>query len=344
MGNRRDFQALTALKGLFILIIVLHNTLSITPLFDAFPGISFIVLFGGTLGNSMFFILSGFLLAVNYRERISSRTIGFQDFLARRLLKLYPIYLITNFVSLLTDISRYGASAVNISKIVSTLLLQGGGGIGRAGVYNNPTWFVCALFVCYIVYFCIAYHANHGTKYCCALVIGMVCGYTLISADLNIPYCTSSNGIGFMNFFLGCILAELYPRVNRNAHRWLQPAVMVLLAVFLYLMFAFGIEIICGDVNVAFAFAVCPMILYLAFSEGICSTVLKWKPIVYLGKISSAVFFWHLVLYHAFCDVYGMIAGNSPMREPQYLLYMLILAAWSAFYTERVSPKVPLPR
>ena len=58
MKEKGYFGTLTSLKGLFILIIVLHNTLAVTPLFSGVPGTAFLILFGGSLGNSMFFLLS----------------------------------------------------------------------------------------------------------------------------------------------------------------------------------------------------------------------------------------------------------------------------------------------
>ena len=63
MEQKGYFRSLTSLKGLFILIIAVHNTLLVTPLFSGVPGVAFIKLFGGALGNSMFFILSGMPLS-----------------------------------------------------------------------------------------------------------------------------------------------------------------------------------------------------------------------------------------------------------------------------------------
>lgn len=41
MKEKGYFGTLTSLKGLFILIIVLHNTLAVTPLFSGVPGTAF---------------------------------------------------------------------------------------------------------------------------------------------------------------------------------------------------------------------------------------------------------------------------------------------------------------
>lgn len=339
MEQKGDFRALTSLKGLFILLIAVHNTLSVTPLFSNIPGSSFIILFGGALGNSMFFILSGFLLSGGYRDRIQSHTISFGQFLLRRLKKLYPMYIISNFAAFLVEIARYGVSAVNVEKLIFTVLLQGGGGIGTRSPYNSPTWFLSALFVCYIVFFAISFFAKSYTHYVSYLTLGVILGYTLISANLWIPFFRMDNGIAYMNFFLGCIFAEVYPRIPGKLHRWLQPLFLVLVPVLAYLLLSYGVTIIAGDVHVCFAFVICPMILYLALVKGPCSGILRFKWFVALGKISSAVFFWHLVIYFAFCEVYTLVTGGSSVEEPQYILYFLLMTVISAAFSKMEETK-----
>lgn len=329
MEQKRQLPSLTALKGIFILIIAVHNTLSITPLFSNIPGSAFIVLFGGKLGNSMFFMLSGYLISCGYRKRIESHQLSFRDYLVKRLRKLYPMYFITNIAALILAVLQYGMSAINLKKIAFTLLLQNGGGLENSNPYNSPTWFLSALFVCYIVFYVISYYAKTPTQYSCAVVLGVIWGYTLLQADLSVPFCYSGNGQGFMSFFIGCALAELYPMLDGKNPRWLSLFSILALGAALYLLLRYGVEIICGDVDVAFAFVICPMILYLAMNKGICEKVLRLKPLVYLGKVSSSIFFWHLVLYLLFLFVCGQIAPGESIQESQYLVYAVLMLAWS---------------
>lgn len=323
MEQRDHFRALTSLKGLFILIIALHNTLADTQLFSGIPGTSFLVLFGGALGNSMFFILSGFLLSHGYKARIQSHSISFGSFLLRRLKKLYPMYILSNLAAFVSEVARYGASAVNLEKLVFTVLLKAGG-LGEHSPYNKPTWFLCALLICYVLFFAICHHTKNHTQYLSGITALVILGYSLIAPSLQIPYLGASEGVAYMNFFLGCILAEVYPLISQKLHRWLQPAFLAALPVCLYLMLSYGVEIIAGDVKIAFAFMICPMILYLALVKGPCRTILQFKGFVFLGRISSSIFFWHLVLYQIFCEVFGSVG------EIRYLLYFLGMIAFSA--------------
>lgn len=323
MEQKGYFRSLTSLKGLFILIIVLHNTLGIHPVFSGVPGVAFIKLFGGTLGNSMFFILSGFLLSAGYRQRIQNHQITFQEYLLRRLKKMYPMYIISNIAALIIEIMHYGPSAINIEKIVFTTLMIG-------GPYNNPTWFLFVLFACYVLFFAICHFAKTYTHYWVYTLFAVFIGYTLIYANMDILFLRSGYGIAYMNFFLGCILAELYPLISEKSHRWLQPLILVLLPLLMILMLSYGVEIIAGDVKICFAFVICPMVLYLALVKGPCSKILQFKGFVALGNISSYIFFWHLVLYFLFCDLYALVTRGADFREPQYLLYFVLTLILSA--------------
>lgn len=332
MDQNGHFRTLTALKGLFILIIALHNTLAITPLFSNIPGTAFIILFGGSLGNSMFFILSGFLLSAGYKNRIRNHSISFGSYLLRRLKKLYPLYILSNAAALMISLVRYGISAINIEKLVFTILLI-------RGPYNSPTGFLCSLFVCYILFFGISYFAKTPTHYWIYLALSVIAGYSLMTENPGLVVLNSRNGLAIMNFFVGCILAEVYPQIPEKLHKKLQPLCLVLVPVLMYLMLAHGVEIIAGDVRVCFTFALCPMILYLALVKGPCSKILQFKGFVALGNISSSIFFWHLVLYSAFCDLYAVFSKGESIREPHYILYFLLMILLSAGCTKLNSRK-----
>ena len=326
MDQRNHLRALTSLKGLFILIIALHNTLSITPLFSYIPGTSFVILFGGILGNSMFFILSGFLLSWGYKNRIQEHRISFRDFLLRRLKKLYPMYILSNLVAFGSEISRYGVSAINLEKLFFSITLKFGG-LGHHNPYNKPTWFLCALLVCYALFFFICHYAKHPTQYFLLLMGSVILGYALTPLKLGLPYLSSGYAVAYMNFFLGCICAEIYPQISQKIHRLLQPAFLVVLPVSLYVMLANGVELIAGDIQTVFAFMICPMILYLALVDGPCSKILQFQGFVFLGKINSCIFFWHWVLYFIFCEI---LPQDSSITEIPYLVYFLLMIGFSA--------------
>ena len=322
MTEKKFYPELTSLKGLFILVILLHNTSLVNPVFQNIPSIPYIELYGGDFGNSMFFMLSGFLLSAGYRNRLSSGTVPFQDYMLRRLAKLYPLYLITNLAALMIDIFRYGASSIQLEKLAFTLLLQNGGGLKAVNPYNAPTWFVSALLVCYAAYYGICRIAQNPTGYRCLLAAGIALGYTLAVKNLSVPYCFEGNGVGFMNFFIGCLLAEYRHLLTGSHLKWLRPAALGLLLGIGYLLLNYGVEIICGNVHSAAAFVINPLVVFLALSGGLVSRFLCLKPLVYLGKISSSVFFWHLPLCYLLQE---LLASGNTLTEPLYIVYLVVV-------------------
>lgn len=331
MKTGEKLHALTSIKGIFIWIIVLHNTFLIDALLENIPGMSFIRLFGGSLGNSMFFMLSGFLMSWGYRDRLRSGNLFLGDFLRKRLRKLYPVYALSNLAALAVTIWQYGISAVNLKKLAFTFLLLQGGGLDAGNPYNSPTWFVSALFFCYILYYGGTCRAKNHTAYRVFLAAGIGIGYYFSEAELQIPLCYAGNGVAYLNFFLGCALAEVYPELEKRFD-WMKTASMAGLAGSMYLMLRYGVEVISGGSGTAFAFVICPMVLYLAYAEGVCSRILRGKIFVFLGQISMGVFYWHLVLY------FGLRYALGGMTQVRYGLYLLVVLL-AGFLTEGLSQK-----
>ena len=334
MEKKKQYPSVTSLKGLFILLIVLHNTLSLNHLLESVPGTAFIRLYGGQLGDSVFFMLSGFLFAHSYLERIRSGDVSFQQFMLRRMQKLYPLYLITNVAALGIYWLQYGIGAVPLKKTAFTLLLQMGGGLEKGVPYNAPTWFLSALFVCYIAFFAIVCHAKKPTQYFCSIALAIAWGYFLSGDNLDVPFCFEGNGTAFLNFFLGCAIASLLPMVNGKMSRWLRPACLLGVCFSFFIIFRYGVEIASGGFGVACAFVISPMILFLAVSGGLCAGILELKPFTGLGKISVSIFFWHMVFY----NLLSVFVPGGAVTLVQYVLYWAVLllgSTLSYFVIER---------
>lgn len=329
MTNQNRIHSLTGLKGIFILFIVLTHTLPNTPLIQAIPFSSFIAKYGGHLGNSMFFMLSGYLIALAYKSRIRSKSVAFGDYLLRRLHKLYPMYILSNLAMLFFQILEYGPSALTLEKLAFTVLLQSGGGLGYHVPYNASTWFLSALFVCYIVYYFFAYHAKNSTQYYCMIVFGVIWGYTLIKHCSTIPFCYEGNGRAFLNFFIGCLLSEIYPNLRQNMRKWLHPAGFLILAGSFYMFMRYGVEIIAGSMQTALAFVISPLVLLLASGNGIIAKILEWKPVVYLGNISISIYFWHMVVHSLFCWIFQLPSQFNILSDALYAPYLVAMFVFS---------------
>lgn len=285
---------------------------------------SLIGIYGGTFGNYMFFMLSGFLMAYSYRKKIEKHEISLKAYLLRRLCKLYPLYLLSNMVMIVAEMVQHGTSVINLKRIVLTLLLQCGGGLETGHPYNGPSWFISALFVCYLVFYFIAHYSKNQTHYICLIIAGIIWGYSIAVDGWIPPLSYGRSGDAFLNFFIGCALAECLPKMARSGKyigSWIATAILLISGV---LCLRYGVEIICGDSKVAFAFVMCPLLLYLAVADNLISRFLGSKLMVFVGKISVSVYFWHFVLYVIYAYAYKILF-KAPVGDVAYGGYLLLL-------------------
>ena len=332
--SRKYFPSLTGLKAVMCLVIVCYHTMPETPLINAIPLSALVRYIGGSLGNSVFFMISGFLMVNAYRDRIQGGSVPFGPFLWGRISKFYGIYLLTNFLCMILRGLRYGLSSINVYDVSMILLLQNGGALRGNYPYNGPTWFVSMLLICNLVFYAVCYLGKNRTAYRCALVGVIVWGYLALTHEWALPLVHSLVGVGLVNFFLGCILAEVYPAISDQTHRWLSPFSLLALAGALLLMVKNGVDNGLGSTLPGIAFGLSPVIVYAAVANPLLRVPLSWKPMQAIGKISISVFFWHMVVYEMALQLLGRITGSETMTDLQYLVYLLLMLS-ASFLSDR---------
>src|SRR4051812_31468696 len=105
MASRTDeLLPLTALRGIAAWWVVLfHLRLFLVPYL---PAGAIAVLARGNLAVDLFFLLSGFVIHLNYAERVTPDPASVGDFLFRRFARIYPLHLLV----LLGFAAYYGAA------------------------------------------------------------------------------------------------------------------------------------------------------------------------------------------------------------------------------------------
>lgn len=99
LDTRGHFPALDGLRGLAILLVILHNA-------DAYGRVSGVLWpvamlsHAGWIGVELFFVLSGFLITNNLLDT-QQATNYYQSFFARRTLRIFPLYYGTLFIALI---------------------------------------------------------------------------------------------------------------------------------------------------------------------------------------------------------------------------------------------------
>src|SRR5687768_10048357 len=115
----------------------------------------------GFVGVSLFFVLSGFILAYNYIHLSDARPVEPRDFWWGRVARIYPVYLFSLFVALplfvpwvvdkLTNESLTGLAKVLITAGTNILLIQSWVPVTVAQ-WNSPAWSLACEAFFYLVF------------------------------------------------------------------------------------------------------------------------------------------------------------------------------------------------
>jgi peptidoglycan/LPS O-acetylase OafA/YrhL len=147
-----EVRSLTGLRGIAAVAVVLYHFKEMTPL-PASP-LSGIVS-RGYLAVDVFFVLSGFVMALTYARGFASgfNTITYRDFLLRRFARIYPLYALV-LVGMLVCIGCGLCPGSNLrnslAAIIANVLLVQAWGV--AGSINGPAWSISTEFAAYLLF------------------------------------------------------------------------------------------------------------------------------------------------------------------------------------------------
>lgn len=334
-SKKQYFASLTGARAVFMMVVILYHT---NAMFGS-PFSSHIVPrvfyeYGGYLGNYFFFMLSGFLMAYSYRDRILNGEICLKDFAKKRLLKLYPLYLLSQLAQLALMIWAYGISVFNVKEFVVNLLMMTTVWADNASPapYNAACWFACAILLCDLIYYIICTCSKKNLeKYVVLCVMLTLWGYILQNRAWNFPFSYLQNGEAFFNFFGGCVLYEVYISISETAKKRIARLGMVIMILLCIFAVNVGVSAAFGNVTFVITVVICPLVIVSSIHLKWLHQLLCWKPIQFCGKITLSMFFWHLPL-----STLVSILRNNHLYFPncsgtiQYLFYFLILILFSS--------------
>jgi peptidoglycan/LPS O-acetylase OafA/YrhL len=90
-NSRQEIKPLTSLRFIFAFLVFLcHCLIGENVIFQE-----------GFIGVEFFFILSGFILSYNYKDKIADKKISFKEFFSARIARIYPLHLATFLMALM---------------------------------------------------------------------------------------------------------------------------------------------------------------------------------------------------------------------------------------------------
>ena len=297
------FQALDAWRGIAaVMVVFFHMPIAWSLYSEGIFRHSWLFV-------DFFFVLSGFVIAFAYGNRINDGR-GFADFMIRRFGRVWPLHTAVLVALVLLQIvvfalTRYAHFPAPNSKPfegqwsawaipANLILVHSLGLMPGPGTWNTPSWSISVEFYTYVVFgLAVVIFRRRLIVLSAILSIGGLLALALLSN----AYLGTTTQWGFARclygFFLGVIIFHIEARLPK-------PTVAL----------ATGAEFILTIAVVAFVWLVGPsalsflapqlfavVVLVFAKEAGLVSRALKTRPFLWLGEHSYTIYMIHLSIF-----------------------------------------------
>lgn len=343
MERTARIAALDGLRAIFAFGIIIYHT---NDLFDsAFYGIfSGVYQYGGYFGNDMFFIISGLLISLRYKQPLIDGTQRFPAFVKRRIWRVYPVYFLSNLAMIF-----FGGILFSIPRTCATFLMVSTGWFYSGDMpYNFPAWFLCVLLLCYILYYLVGTLSSRLPAVYPFLCVGFVLlGAILEVADLDIPFLYRVCGEGYLNFFLGALLGEFFRIQSEQTleqpkkKRYQQALCYSILIASIALAAICGFSVLPGDPR-WWITLICASLVATAMFGGVLSRLLSVSFLQALGRRSLSLTLWHIPLARVLVRFLPLQQIGTNLGFVLYLLLSVGAAFLSYEFLEREAAPSPI--
>ena len=233
---KQEFLSLSGMRGIACLFIVCFHyyCLFIDDLgwgAEAMPFAPYSEFFFTYSKNAveLFFMLSGFLTAYHYREKIAE--MSFWSYLKKHYKKLIIPSIIVNLWALInawialravSGSEAYIPAITPLRVVLSVLMLNTGWVTSTARTslpLNSTMWFIDVLLLCYLLYYLVRRFAKNTYVYLSACVIMILIGWVCLEHSPRLPFLWGLDGRGYAPFFLGTLLCEFQVKAEEQVKK-----------------------------------------------------------------------------------------------------------------------------
>lgn len=306
MSAKPDLTTLTSLRGIAAWYVVLYH-IRLTAA-DILPLEAIEIFSKGYLAVDFFFLLSGFVIWLSYRDRISeSGPSAIPAFLARRFARIYPLHFVilcaaTAFALLLAATGRANPEDFPTQELLLHLLLIQNWGFTSELSWNDPAWSISTEAAAYLLFPLIVLAVDWRrlpTPILLALIgllslalHGFFVAMDAPILDSNIPQTGLIRCL--LLFAIGTILCALWLRWRD------RPAKPALLAISVTLIVG-GLALAgMAAETIAVPLAFSGLLLAAALTAAMPRNPLSAAALHYLGEISYATYLAHFLLFLLF--------------------------------------------
>jgi peptidoglycan/LPS O-acetylase OafA/YrhL len=323
-ASRRTYETMNGLRGVAAFAVVVFHMFSF---FWPAAAVS------GYLAVDFFFVLSGFVVAGAYGDRLSSDALTARAFILKRLIRFYPLYLIglvLGVAQVWAENVLHMGNAQPLSSIgvplLCALVFMPAIGSYFISPLNGPAWSLMFEFWVNVAWATVAKRAPAWVYPAVAAAAGLVfawCAAIKGDAGLGMTPATIPGGIArtIFSFTVGVLIY----RLRRGAHGRETGWSIVLAGVLLGLLFVAPTSSFRLAYDLIFALALSPLIVFLA-STMEPPRVIR-RPFALFGELSFPLYAIHVPVIAA-----GIVVTRYLHIQPGVggvvVLAGALIAAW----------------
>lgn len=326
--TRPELRPLTAIRGLFAWAVVLYHLRVACR--DWLPDVAMQLLAKGYLAVDFFFLLSGFVIWLNYGERLRQPGATL-DFLVRRIARVWPLHVVmlgfAAAIALTLLATGRQANHFPFALLPLHLAMMQDWGWSNALLWNDPAWSISGEWGAYLLTPLVVLVLPRRRLSTPVLAIAAATPLLLLFAVLRaghggLGYAISEFGLlrCLAEFACGTMLSELWRRWRHD--RLIEASCWAASAAMLVAWWAGMPE------TLALPFALAAILLGLALGAERPRHLLAGRAIHWLGEISYATYLSHFLLFFAFKLAFVRDEYDAPPAGiAAYLLLVLIASA-----------------
>lgn len=290
----------------------------------------------GYIGVGFFFMLSGFILAYNYKSKFSIKEIDKKNFWIMRLARVYPLHLLTLYLSvpLVLMLWNYNLTGIQLPFFLNLFLLQSYilPPFEYYWSFNTVSWSISDEMFFYFLFPFIINFLNRKKELLITMVIlaGVAIPFLMLktsSMDMRPVWFYIHPIFRIVDFLIGILLYEIYLKMKSN--KILKFAsILEFSAVLLFVLFF----LFHNSVPQVYRYScyywlpISSIILIFSFQKGFFSRLFSNKHLVYLGEISYGFY-----MFHALVIQYFIILNTSYSVIDNYYLLVFFMLCFSIF-------------
>ena len=341
MRKNLNLNKLRAVACLLVLVYHCWALLGGTPI--RIPVLREYVSYGGLIGVSMFFALSGYgIYSSLFATQAAGGKISFWKFMGKRIRRVVPHYYLNLLVALLLTGSAVYVTTAHLGNIISHLFFYHNFNYDWHGAINGVLWTMAVIFQFYLVAIPLYYFVKKFRHWAVVMAIG----FTIVAqyVTLNYLWVWDESILGSFafaiparqvwtaldNFVIGMYVAHLFNTKKQPAHHW--PYVIGgilcagLICVHCHLGNTYGVWGR-GLWNCCF-FSILAVLVGLLFfcasnakqrETSIAARVLLW-----VSKYEYGIYLWHLLIMNNLLAHSGLLQAMLTPRR-MILAYIMLI-------------------